>query len=406
MKRLSSAVRFGVLVRTVLISGSALATLVHPANACTCAGVVPSPCNSLSNPGVIFVGTVKSIENRPWSEFWSFSKRYSGMSLRNRVAVFRDEVIVNFSVDESYKGDPVRELPIRVTKFLGSCGFEYRPGELYFKKGEKYLVYAGIYGGPLLDRSNSDGDLRTNHCNGTTLASNVQDKIKAYRALKGLQLPAVLGTYNFHVESNKKTPARGQSVTLVPEIGPRLTATVQEDGGFLFTGVPAATYTLAPHASKGYRVDVGNGYRIKDGISINPEKINITPDSCTEIEVVALPDGEISGRVVDGKGRPVPGATIRVWQANEVTALENVWWGRDNDARGAFTEGPLPPGKYVVGAYVWSPDQVQRLRKGQDAKPSLWFYPGVSRPEHAKIITLGFAEHRGGIQIRISRNSQ
>jgi hypothetical protein len=386
--------------------GAALAAPVNAANACQCSGVLPSPCNSLSSPGVIFLGIVTSIENRPWREFWSFSKAYSGMSLRDRVAIFRDEVIVNFSVVEIYKGNPARELSVRVGKFGGSCGFEYKPGELYFKKGEKYLVYAGFYGGPFLDKSHADGHLRTNHCSGTTLASNASERIKAYRALKGSERPLVLGTYNLHPEYNKKIPARGAGVTLAPKIGPRLNATVQDDGGFLFTGVSAATYTLAPSTAKGYRVEFGNGYRIKDGVSINPETINVRTDSCIEIEVVALPDGEISGRVVDGKGRPLPGATIRVWQANEVTALENSWWGRNNDAHGRFTEGPLPPGQYVVGAYIWPPDEEHRLRKGQDAKPSLWFYPGVSRPEHAKIITLAFAEHRGGIQIRIPKNSQ
>lgn len=101
MKPLRPAFRFGVLARSILMVGAALAAPVNAANACQCSGVLPSPCNSLSSPGVIFLGTVTSIENRPWREFWSFSKAYSGMSLRNRVAIFRDEVIVNFSVVEA-----------------------------------------------------------------------------------------------------------------------------------------------------------------------------------------------------------------------------------------------------------------------------------------------------------------
>jgi hypothetical protein len=400
------AVRFGVLVRNVLIVSIVLTELVNAANACQCSNVSPSPCNSLSTPGVIFLGTVKSIENRPWSEFWSFSKTYSGMSWKDRLAMFRDEVIVNFSVEEIYNGDPARELSVRVTRFLGSCGFEYKPGELYFKKGEKYLVYAGLYGGPLLDKSNADGHLRTNHCSGTTLASNVTERIKAYRTLKGLQRPIVLGTYNLQPELNKKIPAGGQSVTFEPNVGTRLNATVQEDGSFLLTGVPPTTYTLAPTIAKGYRVGYGNGYRIKDSVPVNPETLNVGPNSCTELEVVALPDGRISGSVIDSNGRPLPGASIRVWRANDLTGLENSWWGKENDTRGRFTEGPLPPGHYVVGAYIWSAVQEQRLQQGQDVKPSLWFYPGVSRPERAKIITLGFAEHRGGIQIRVRKTSQ
>jgi hypothetical protein len=403
MKFVLPAIRFGVQIRTAVIVSVVSATLVHAAYACQCGGVLPSPCNSLSTSGVIFLGTVRSIENRPWTEFWSFSKTYSGFSLRDRLAIFRDEVIVNFSVDEIYKGDPARELSVRVGKFGGSCGFEYKPGELYFKKQEKYLVYAGNYGGPLLDKSSSDGHLRTNHCSGTTLASYAAEKIKAYRALKGLQRPLVVGVYNMQPEANKKAPASGQRVMLVPSTGARLNATVQEGGSFLLTGVSPMTYTLDPTISKGYRLRFSNGYRIKDRVPVNPETINVGTDSCTEIELVALPDGTVSGTVINSHGKPLSGATVRLWNANSVSGLDHWWGGQQTDARGKFIQGPIAPGKYVVGVYVWSPDQEKLFLKGQDTKPSLWFYPGVSLPERAKIVTLGFAEHRSGIQIRVPK---
>jgi hypothetical protein len=406
MKPLGPASRFGVHIRSALVASILLAALVHVAHACQCGGVLPSPCNSLSTSGVIFLGTVTSIENRPWTEFWSFSKAYSGMSLSNRLAMFRDEVVVNFSIEEIYKGDPALELSVRVGKFGGSCGFEYKPGELYFKKGKRYLVYAGNYGSPLLDKSNSDGHLRTNHCSGTTLASYAAEKIKAYRALKGLQRPVVVGAYSMQPEANTTVPARGQSVTLVPRTGTRLNATVQEDGSFLLTGVSPATYTLAPTTASGYRFGFGNGYRIKDRVPLNPETINVRTDSCTEIELVALPNGRISGIVTDEKGKPIPGGKVRLWNANDLTGLEYWWWGKETDTRGNFSQGPIPAGKYVVGVYVWSPDQEKLFLQGQDAKPSLWFYPGVSLPERAKIVTLGFAEHRNGIQIRVPKTPQ
>jgi hypothetical protein len=397
--------RCGVQIRTAVIVSVVSATLVHAANACQCSGVLPSPCNSLSTSGVIFLGTVKSIENRPWSEFWAFSKAYSDMSWRDRLAMFRDEVIVNFSVEEMYKGDPARELPVRVTKFLGSCGFEYEPGELYFKKGEKYLVYAGIYAGPLRDKSSADVHLQTNHCSGTTLASYAAEKIKAYRTLKGFERPLVIGAYNIQPEANNKVPARGQIVTLVPRTGTRLNATVQEDGSFLLAGVSSTTYTLAPTIAKGYRVEFGNGYRIKDRVPVNPETINVRTDSCTEIEIAALPDGKIAGTVINSNGKPLSGSHVRLWNTNDLTGLGYWWWGEETDARGNFSQGPIPPGKYVVGVYIWLPDQEKLFLQGRDAKPSLWFYPGVSRPDLAKVITLGFAEHRTGIQIRVPKTS-
>lgn len=403
MRILRPATRCGVQVGIAAIVSILSAAFVPAVNACLCRSESQSPCNSLSTSGVIFLGTVKSIENRPWREL--FSNTYSGMSLRNRLAMFRDEVIVNFSVEEIYKGGPARELSVRVTKSLGSCGFEYKPGELYFKKGERYLVYAGIYAGPSAGRSSADGHLQTNHCSGTTLASDATGEIKAYRTLNKLQRPVVLGSYSIQPEANKKIPARGQSVALVPRTGTRWNATVQEDGSFLLTGVPSMTYTLAPSIADGYRVGFSNGYRIKDHVPVNPETINVGTDSCTEIELVARPDGKISGIVIHSNGTPLSSATVRLWNANDVTGLDYWWRGKEADARGKFSEGPLLPGNYVIGVYVWSPGQERRFRQGQDVKPSLWFYPGVSLAQRAKIISLGFAEHRVGIQIRIPKTS-
>lgn len=287
--RLVSRIR--VQIRTPLIVSILFAALVHAANACQCDKSVPqSPCNSLSTSAVIFLGTVRSIDNRPWTEFWSFSKTYSGTPLRNRLAVFRDEVIVNFSVEEIFRGDSARDLSVRVTKFGGSCGFEFTPGELYFKKGEKYLVYADYAGALVGDKPDGDVHLRTNHCTETTLASNATEKINAYRKLSRLQRPLVLGTYNIQTDS-KKTPALGQSVTIVPRSGgTRLSAPVQADGSFLLTGVSPTTYTLAPTITQGYRVGFGSGYRISDLVPVNPETIKVGKDSCTELELVALPD--------------------------------------------------------------------------------------------------------------------
>jgi hypothetical protein len=103
MTPLRLSTRFTVLLRNALVLGTLSAVLVSVTNACQCSKIAETPCNSLSDSDVIFLGTVESIENRPWSEFWLFSKTYSFTSLRNRLAMFRDEVIVNFSVEEIYR---------------------------------------------------------------------------------------------------------------------------------------------------------------------------------------------------------------------------------------------------------------------------------------------------------------
>lgn len=371
----------------------ALFAFVPLANTCQCGiSVEQSPCNSLSTDGVVFLGTVTSIESRPWAEFWSFSKTYSGLSLKQRYSIFRDEVVVNFAVQEVFKGAPAQKLSIRVTKFLGSCGFEYKPGELYFKKGDQYLVYAGKYDG--------DSNWRTNHCSGTTLASNAVQKIDGYRRLARYRRPLVTGTYM--MKSDKQTPAFGQTVTLMNDAGVRLSAPVEHDGSFLLTGISAGMYKLAPTVAKQWAVGFGRGYRIKDGVPINPAIVNVPVDGCAELELIALPDGKISGTVVDETGEPLADAAVQVWNANDVRGLESWWIFRQKTGlHGDFEVRPLTPGKYVVGVYVWSAEQEQRFLHDQTGKPTLWFYPGVLNPERAKAIPLGFAEHHLGLQIRV-----
>ena len=88
----------------VFLSALLISLLSHKVFACQCGGGGVSPCASLSNYSSIFLGTVESVENRPLKEFLSFAKLRSAGSLRDQYAVFRDEIIVNFSVQETFKG--------------------------------------------------------------------------------------------------------------------------------------------------------------------------------------------------------------------------------------------------------------------------------------------------------------
>src|SRR5579862_1490346 len=98
-----------VCKRITVITLILFAVLVPSANGCLCKTNPQTACNSLSASDVIFLGTVKSIEDRPWSEFWSTSKQHSLLSLMSEYAIFRNEVIVKFSVQEVFKGVLARE---------------------------------------------------------------------------------------------------------------------------------------------------------------------------------------------------------------------------------------------------------------------------------------------------------
>jgi hypothetical protein len=364
-----------------------------PATACQCGVGEATPCASLSNYGAILVGTVQSVDNRPLTEFPRFSKTHSGWSWREQYRMFKDEVVINFSVQEVFKGTHSSQIAVRVTKFLGSCGFEYKPGELYFQKGKQYLVYAGSW----------DGHLGTTHCSPTRLATAAVREIEEFRRLRDLPGPRIIGSYNIHNDYEVQSPAVGQTITFSSG-AKQIATTVQSDGRFSLTSVSPGTYDVTAAVPHNYRIEwyeFGHAYRIRDQVSVNPRAIDVKTDSCTEIELQAFPDGRISGIVVDPRGKPLKGIAVRVWKANRSVDLDH-WWGwKETNDHGEFEQSQLPPGSYLVGVYIWPPDQLSSFLAGGSGKPRLWFYPGVLDPKHARLITLKFAQHRSSIRVSV-----
>jgi len=384
----------------VFLSALLISLLSHKVFACQCGGGGVSPCASLSNYSSIFLGTVESVENRPLEEFLSFAKLRSAGSLRDQYAVFRDEIIVNFSVQETFKGSNSQRISVRITKFSGSCGFEYKPGELYFAQGKQYLVYAGSwYAGKWNDC------LGTTRCSPTRLATEASREIEELRMLRDLPAPRIVGSYNIARDYDNRVAASGQQITFESK-GSRTTVQVQPDGRFSVPAVPPGTYDVAATFPSKYQIAwyaSATAFRIRDHVPINPKTVEVKAGGCNEIELDAFPDGLISGTVVDAKGKPIGNVTVRLWRANNIADVENWWSWRATNDHGEFRETNLPPGKYVMGGYVWSPEQRSLLIKGGRGNPSLWFYPGVSDAKRAEVIPLQFAQHRSGLRMRIPR---
>jgi hypothetical protein len=62
--------------------------------------------------------------------------------------------------------------------------------------------------------------------------------------------------------------------------------------------------------------------------------------------------------------------------------------------------GPLLPGSYVVGTYLWPADFKERSKDMNyvlKVVPQPWFYPGTTDPAKAKPITVGFAQQISGM---------
>jgi hypothetical protein len=243
------------------------------------------------------------------------------------------------------------------------------------------------------------------------------------------------------VEGETKRPARRVRVTLtnVARSSPGQTATTDDNGAFVFRGLPAGRFEL--QAFK-------NGYLRASYGAARPDRAG-TPVVVTDGQPVAnlsmtiARGGVITGVVHDMRGRPVPGVNVRVLKLgyNAVTGERTL--GAPSTGSAAFTDDRgeyraygLPPGGYLVLVMPRLPsgrsnedirpltaDEVQRAlqaaRSGVSSatapRPSAAplsslptrvnyapvFHPGATDIRAAATIALGLSEERTGVDITL-----
>jgi len=371
--------------------------LCDNASACQCSGPGPTTCQAIGPQSAVFLGVVDSIETPSFFGFLQVVSLRSPISFRDQYWTYSDKVTVVFTVEEWFSGQPQKTARLQVTRFLGACGYEFRPGDLFFHKGERYLVYA----------KDDNSTLSTNHCSKTRTAHDKDDaEIANLRRLHRLPPSIVTGTYVLPAIHGPDAPFVGASVALTSSIGQRFTAKTDADGGFTFSGLPPATYEIQLNTPPGYVVDwapnSGAYRRSSEGIiPANPRALVVSLNACRDASYDALPNGRISGVAASTRGKLPEPIRIRIWPANHVDAIENSWWAQyETSPTGAFQIGPLLPGTYVIATYLFPADFNERskyLNYMEHFVPQPWFYPGTTDPAKVKPITVGFAQQVSGI---------
>jgi hypothetical protein len=366
-------------------------------SACQCGSPGPTSCQAIGPSSTVFLGVVDSIEIPSYFDFLKVVSLRSPSSFREQYWEFADNVTVVFTVEEWFSGKPQKTVGLHIRKFLGACGYEYHPDDLFFHKGERYLVYAG----------ENNGILATNHCSKTRHARDKNDaEIENLRRLHLLSASIVTGTYAIPAVYGPNAPIGGANVSLTSSTGQRFTSSTDANGVFTFSGLPSATYQIQLDTPPGFVVDwapKSGAYSFtSEGIvPANSRELVVHPDACRDASYTALPDGRISGVATSRRGKLQEPIRIRVWPANHVDAIGNSWWAQyETGPAGTFHIGPLLPGRYVIAAYLYPPDFMERSKNVNYALnfvPQPWFYPGTTDPEKAKAITVGFARQVSGI---------
>ena len=301
-----------MLLRLLFVAIAVFVFPLRAAHACPCAAEGP-PCAEYWKASAVFRGRVEAIER---------AAPASDDPLRSRT--------IMFTVLEAFSGVSGRStIQITTPGSSAACG-------LNFTVGHEYVVYASADPG---------GTLGTTSCSRTAAIENAAGDL-AYA--RGLATGALLGRISGRVVLRFRDLARARDVerpmgdvpVTLSRDAPSVSMLTDRAGAFSADGLDAGTYRL--------ELALPEGARLRSTV----DRISL-PDArgCSAIKVAVVPDGRVSGRVVDMERRPVSGLTV------ELTTLSGLAAGAVHSEKlqtttardGRYEFAAIPPGRFVVG---------------------------------------------------------
>jgi hypothetical protein len=332
-----------------------LPALASPAFACSCYNSGP-PCQAYWNSQVVFAGTPLSV---------------------SRIEVERDgnrimQRLVRFQLDEPFRGVSGSSVEVITGAWDGDCGYD-------FEVGKKYLVYG----------YNLEGSTRigTGICSRTQPLSEASEDLSFIRAVSGSPAGATIyGTAQRHTvnleDGGTREPTGSiEGAVVVASSGEsRREATTGADGRYRFSNLPPGRYTV----------------RVTLPAKLSPfeeQTVEVHDRGCAEVDINAVTDGRILGRLLDARGLPLEGKSVELLPVGrDGKLLRGLWAYTQGD--GSFKHTQLPPGRYVLGINTFgAPDKDLPYRKT--------FYPSATNESAAEVFTLDEGQHLSGIEFRL-----
>jgi uncharacterized protein (DUF2141 family) len=253
---------------------------------------------------------------------------------------------------------------------------------------------------------------------------------------------SITGTVFLAGES--KRPARRARVTLtsLDRTTTGQTATTDDRGAFAFHALPAGRFELQAFKPGYLRASFGASRPERAGTPI----VLQDGQTITDLTMTIARGGVITGLVRDARGRPVPGANVRVLKlayhavtGERTLVAPGAASTSITDDRGEYRAYGLPPGGYLVlvpppeRGRPWDQTDIRRLtsddvRRGMDlaragapprppvTKPGFQpsssstaarlnyapiFHPGVTNIGAAATIPLGVSDERTGVDVTV-----
>lgn len=337
------------------------------AYACSCMSRRPV-CDAFGGADAVFVGkVVGAAEQKTETE-------------DDGTKITYDVGSIYFAVEEAFSGVKAgTRVTIRSGTGGADCGY-------WFKRGERYLVYA--YG-------DAKKGLHTNVCTRTSTLAAAAADLPFLRSLPpegaGVRLYGAVIKYPFEArdKGERREPAgedgqpkaegiAGITVTIEDAKGRQREVVTDAEGRYEVQGLKPGEYEVSAALPDYY-------YKSE----LSKHEIIVRDRGCAEASFDAIPDGRITGSVLDAEGKPLPKAKVVLIHADagdyltmdDEVATDYV----GEDERGRFELGQVPPGEYLLGLNVtFSPDE--------DEPYAPTFYPGVRDRALATVIKVALGQ--------------
>jgi hypothetical protein len=277
---------------------------------------------------------------------------------------------MQFSVEESLKGSPTKEITIETGNGGGDCGTPLHPGD-------RFLIFA---------YKSDDGKLWTGMCSGNRPLfgePSEQNILAELRSLSKLKAITVFGNvWTTHtvwrdadVDEVGNIPKPGVIVRAEADSFEKTTKT-DEYGNYEFKDLPLTKFNVSPESLPG--LDYSHEY---------PEnyEASLAGGECKEIDFKLQSSTRIRGHLVLPKN--FDGKTIEVEAIPSSLKKINQFSGQTDftDDKGNFDLWPLPPGDYYVGVNINSSPK-------EDSPFPPTYFPGATSRISATVIHVNQGE--------------
>ena len=215
------------------------------------------------------------------------------------------------------------------------------------------------------------------------------------------------------VNSVSKEPVRRAEVSLMPvgvagpygPEGPPGTrrATTDQEGKYVFADVDKGRYTLTGQKSGFLRGSYGSRVSRSMGTQIELSE----GQSLVDLKIELIPQGVVSGRVVDEENEPLQNVNVSLLRSQYVRGIKQMvpLGNAQTNDRGEFRLLNVPPGQAILQV---SPARMMGGPTGAtDAAPNTayvpTFYPGATELEQASKIDVSPGAELSGFEIKLQK---